>query len=307
MEDSVPNPIEERSTAYSGPDPPFLQCSVPHIFPQQVEWAIITGSKACSSSAMDFATCAGCAGITLALLVLPHLLFVVQIRGFVAEERRRRGEASAQMLRSLEDSLAERQHSPMKESPDTGHRHKLHKASVCKPSPRSSCSTDKHCDRAASQRPRASASTPGRAAANASHKQRPAVGIGSFDMRSSKLASGCSKGAGSMPVMSIVEARASTRFSTSCGTLPCPPQVASGQVACPAHATQHRRRSEGRRETMVESGRPKISVSSGSRFYGNVVEERAKQRRQIAPPTTPVGAASSHAERVVWMRRTPTA
>jgi len=209
---------------------------------------------------MDFATFAGCAGIALALIILPHLLFVVQIRGLVAEERRRRGEAAAQMLRSLEDSLAKRQQSPMKESPGTGHRHKLHKAYVCKPSPRLSCMTDKQYGHAASQRPRASSSTPGRAAvactANASHKQRPAVGIGSFDMRSSKLASGCSEGAGRIPLMSIVEARASTRFSTSCGTLPYPPQVASGQVAC---------------------------------------------------PNTPVGAASSHAERAVWMRRTPTA
>ena len=54
---------------------------------------------------------------------------------------------------------------------------------------------------------------------------------------------------------------------------------------------------------MSESGRPQIRVSSGSRFYGNVVEEmaRSKQRRKIALPTAPVGAASSHATRVVWM------
>ena len=37
---------------------------------------------------------------------------------------------------------------------------------------------------------------------------------------------------------------------------------------------------------------PKINVSSGSRFYGNVVEEMARKVRAnrglIAPPTTPL-------------------
>jgi len=213
-----------------------------------------------STSPMESGAFAACAGLGLGLVILQQLFFATALRGFVAEERRKRAETAAQVLRSLEDAPAQRKHSPMKGSSGTGHRYKLHKTFVCDHSPQLTCSARKRTDHAASIRPLGSSST-------------PTVGVGSpharDGVRSTKLASGCTKRAGTLPPL---------------------PSKSSGLVACPAHPPQRRR--ERPRETMAESGRPKISVSSGSRFYGNVVEEMVRKVRAnrglIAPPTTPL-------------------
>ena len=231
---------------------------------------------------MESAPFSAYAGLALALVILQVCLFATGLRAFFAEERRKRAETAAQVLRSLAET---------KQSSGASSRHKLHKASVREPRPRSTCSTHKHTDGAASLRPRAISSTPERP----SHKQRSVVGVGSSHardgVRSKKLVSGCSF------LPPIEEAKANTRFSASCCALP---SRSLGQVDGPALALQHRR--ERPREAMAESGRPAISVSSGSRFYGNVVEEMARKawanRGPIAPPTTPAAeGASSRADR----------
>ena len=205
---------------------------------------------------MDWEAFAACAGLALALalVILQVCLFATGLRGFVAEERRKRAETAAQVLRSLAET---------KQSSGASSRRKLHKASVREPRPLSTCSAHKHTNDAASLRPRASSTTPERP----SHKHRSVVGVGSSHprdgVRSAKLVSGC-------PFLpSIEEAKANKGFSAPCCTLPSRPR---GQVAGPALAVQHRQ--ERPREAMAESGRPAVSVSSGSRFYANVVEER---------------------------------
>ena len=216
---------------------------------------------------MESAPFSAYAGLALALVILQVCLFATGLRAFVAEERRKRAETAAQVLRSLEDLFAERKHIPVTCPSDTGPRHKLHKASVREPSLRSVCSTHKHNDHAGSPRPCASSSTPNSARASpvndpaiaiASHKKSRAVSVGSShardSMHSTKLASGRTKRA-------------------------LPP------LASPAH------RGKRRPETISESGGPKISVSSGSRFYGNIVEGIVRANRgRIAPPTTPVSS-----------------
>jgi hypothetical protein len=242
---------------------------------------------------MESAPFAAYAGLALALVILQVCLFATGLRAFVAEERRKRAETAAQVLRSLAET---------KQSSGASSRHKLHKASVREPRPRSTCSTHKHTDGAASLRPRAISSTPERP----SHKQRSVVGVGSSHardgVRSKKLVSGCSF------LPPIEEAKANTRFSASCCALP---SRSLGQVDGPALAI-HTAQAERPREAMAESGRPAISVSSGSRFYGNVVEEMARKARAnrgpiAPPPTLAAEAASSRAEPVVLMRRTLTA
>ena len=95
---------------------------------------------------MESGAFAACAGLGLGLVILQQLFFATALRGFVAEERRKRAETAAQVLRSLGDAPAQRKHSPMKGSSGTGHRYKLHKTSVRDHSPQSTCSARKHTD-----------------------------------------------------------------------------------------------------------------------------------------------------------------
>jgi len=220
---------------------------------------------------MDSGHVAGCAGIAAALAVLQQLLFVTALRRFVVEERQKRAETAAQVLHRLEDYLL--QDSPMRK-PSTACLHKLHKTSACKLSAPSSL-TDKKKNHAASQRPRASTSTGDERSPMASHKQRCIIGIKTPHARDethlAKLTSGRAQHAGSLPRSSIAEAKANDRFSTSRGAPPC--HHVTTHIR-PAHATQHRQW-----ETSAGPGRPKISVSSGNRFYGNVVEGKVRAKR----------------------------
>ena len=167
-----------------------------------------------STTAMESAASAACAGLGLALVILQLLFFATALRGLVAEERRKRAETAAQVLRSLEDAPAQPKHSPMRGSSGTGRRYNLHKTSMHDPSQRLTCSAGKHNDHAASLRPLASSSM-------------PAIGVGSpharDGVRSTKLASGCTSRAGTLPPL--------PSKSSGLVTCPCPFTTAQAREA----------------------------------------------------------------------------
>jgi hypothetical protein len=86
-------------------------------------------------------------------------------------------------------------------------------------------------------------------------------------------------------VASVKSSRARDIRSTK---LPHGSPKRSSPLSSRAESATHRPR-----ETVTETGRPKMTVSSGCRFYGNVVEKTVRAHRvQISPPTTLVGAVS---------------
>merc|ERR1711939_731781 len=232
---------------------------------------------------MHFSPFTGCAAIAFALVILQLLFFVLGLKRFLAEERVKHSETSAQVLSSLEDSCAVRKCSATTRLPGTGHRSKKHK----KTSTRSSEGTGDD----AARRPPTSGYSP-ESAAIAPHKRRSVVGTkpsnAHDDIRSKKPTSGRSKHAGTLPRSSAVEGN--DRLSTPRREQPSP-QVTSRQASRDGHAMRHSRQKPSK--TTPESGRRRTFVSSGCRFYAHVVEKMARDRAktgQVAPPTTPVDA-----------------
>ena len=213
---------------------------------------------------MGFSLFTGCAAIAFALVILQLLFFVLALKRFLAEERVKHSETSAQVLSSLEDSCAVRKCSATTRSPGTGHRSKKHK----KTSTRSSEGTGDD----AARRPPTSGYSP-ESAAIAPHTRRSVVGTkpsnAHDDIRSKKPTSGRSKHAGTLPRSSAVEGN--DRLSTPRREQPSP-QVTSRQASRDGHAMRHSHQKPSK--TTPESGRRRTFVSSGCRFDAHVVEKR---------------------------------
>ena len=214
---------------------------------------------------MDFSPFTGCAATALALVILQLRFFVIALNRFLAEERLKHSETSSQVLSSLEDSFAVRKCSATTRSLGTGHRSKKHK----KTSTRSSEGTGNDAARG----PPTSGYLP-ESAAIASHMRRSIVDTSNAhdDIRSKTPAYGRSKHAGTLSRSSTVEAN--KRLSTLCREQPSP-KVTSRQASRDGHAMRQSRQKPSK--TTPESGRPKIFVSSGSRFWAHVVEKRARE------------------------------
>ena len=243
---------------------------------------------------MHFSPFTGCAAVAFALVILQLLFFVLALKRFLAEERVKHSDTSAQVLSSLEDSFAVRKCSVTTRSPGTGHRSKKHK--------RTSTRSSEGTGHGAAQEPPTSGSSLERHMRNSVVGTKPSNAHD--DIRSKKPASGRSKHAGTLPRSSTVEAN--ERLSTPRREQPSP-YVTSRQASRDGHATRQSRQKPSK--TTPESGRPRIYISSGCRYYAYVVEKMERERAktgQVAPPTTPVHPVFRQRQRAT-MARTPTA